>query len=288
MTYHVPVMSDEVVEGLGIEKGKLYVDATLGGGGHTKAILEHGGRVIAIDQDEEALEEAKTIPELGKELTLIQGNFKNIEELIRKTTDEEISGIVFDLGVSSHQLDTKERGFSYRFLDAPLDLRFHQKKGVSAKDIIAYESEKELTDIFETLGEEECAGRIAHALVRIRSVKPILTAGDLVSVIRKETGDSDWKGVASRIFQALRIEVNDEISALKNGLEGASRLLGKNGRLCVISFHSLEDRIVKKFMQDDGRWKEIIKRPIRPSDEERIKNSRSRSAKLRIAEKVCV
>ena len=265
MPYHTPIMVEEVLEGLQVAPGKRFIDATYGGGGHASEIVGRGGEVLGIDVD----------PDTGPNAA--HGNFRNIEKIAKENGFSEVDGILFDLGVSSHQLDTGDRGFSYRFGDAPLDLRLNQNEGETAAELLARVSEDELYEILATFGEEEHSRAIATAIVRARRVSPIITTGDLLKIINKKS--------ASRIFQALRIFVNDELHALKEGLEGAEKLLKPGGRLVVISFHSLEDRIVKLSLKTDA-WKLITKKPIVTGDIERRANSRSHSAKLRIAEKL--
>ena len=265
MHYHTPIMVEEVLEGLQVAPGKRFIDATYGGGGHASEIVRRGGEVLGIDVD----------PDTGPHA--VHGNFRNIEEIAKKEGFSEVDGILFDLGVSSHQLDTGDRGFSYRFVDAPLDLRFNQNEGETAAELLKRVSEDELYEILATFGEEEHSRAIATAIVRARRVSPVRTTGDLLKIIGKKT--------ASQVFQALRIVVNDELNALKEGLHGAKDLLKPNGRLAVISFHSLEDRIVKLYFKTDA-WKLITKKPIVPGHEEIKVNKRARSAKLRIAEKI--
>ena len=264
MPYHIPVMVNEVLEGLQVTKGKRFIDATYGGGGHTKAIREAGGIVLGIDTDPDAKAD-------------VLGNFRNIEEIAKKNGFEQVDGILFDLGVSSYQLDTGDRGFSYRFPEALLDLRLNQKEGQTAAELLQNISGEGLYEILATYGEEEHSRRIASAIMRARRLHPIRTTGDLLQFVDKHH--------ASQVFQALRIAVNDELNALKEGLKGAQELLKPGGRLVVISFHSLEDRIVKLFLKTDA-WKLITKKPIVPGDEESIINKRAHSAKLRIAEKL--
>lgn len=261
--YHTPVMVEEVLAGLQAGPGKRFIDATAGGGGHTRAIEKLGGNVLGIDTDPDA--------------TGIRGNFRDIESIAKEHGFDTVDGILFDLGVSSHQLDTPERGFSYRFPDAPLDLRMNQNEGMPAGELLQKISEQELYEILAAFGEAEHSRAIASLVVRRRRVKSIATTGDLLQLTGKQA--------APQVFQALRIAVNDELSALKEGLQGARALLVPGGRLVVISFHSLEDRIVKLFMKTDA-WKLITKKPIVPSEREIYENKRARSAKLRIAEKL--
>ncbi len=272
MPYHTPIMVKEVIEGLQVAPGKRFIDATVGGGGHAREIVKRGAVVLGIDTDKDAVEENK-----GMDWKVIQGNFRHIADIAKANGFDTVDGILFDLGVSSHQLDTAGRGFSYRFKDASLDLRLNQDEGATAAELLQKVTEQELYEILATFGEEEHSRAIATAIVRARHVSPIATTGDLLKIINKRA--------ASQVFQALRIVVNDELGALKEGLSGAKELLTPGGRLAVISFHSLEDRIVKLFLKTDA-WKLITKKPIVTSDIERRANSRSRSAKLRIAEKI--
>ncbi len=291
--YHKPVLVKEVIDGLNVSLGKRYIDATLGGGGHAIEIVKRGGILLGIDVDQEALEftkqkfeiGSKTLEKIGK-WKLVQGNFGDIETIARAHGFDHVDGILFDLGVSSHQLDTPSRGFSYRFADAPLDLRLHQYEGETAASLLQRLSEEELYEIFVHFGEEERARPIARAICRARAVRSIVTTGQLVTVVQSVIADTHQQpAMLSRIFQALRIAVNDEIGALKAGLEGSGKLLVKGGRLVVISFHSLEDRIVKQFFQSDD-WNILTKKPIVARDIEIQQNRRARSAKLRIAEKL--
>ena len=282
MNYHVPVLIDEVMGGLLVQPGKRYIDATYGGGGYTKEIVKNGGTVLGIDTDPDAI--GQTLPDTTGKVRIAQGNFRDIEEIGKTYGFTGIEGIVFDLGVSSHQLDTKDRGFSYRFDDAPLDMRF-SKTGRSAREIVNSLSEQELKEIFLTYGEEGTAGEIAREIVHSRSAKPLRTTKDLFLIIERVNRGKQTFNVASKIFQALRIAVNDELDALSEGLKGAEHLLQKGGRLVVVSFHSLEDRIVKRTMKNNS-WQMLTKDPITAGQRERSENSRSRSAKLRIAEKI--
>lgn len=259
---HIPVLLKEAVDGLDVKPGGMYIDATFGSGGHTAEIERLGGRVLTIDVDPNTL-------------AAVKGNFRDIEKIAKENGYEWVDGILFDLGVSSMQLNTPERGFSYRY-KGPLDLRFDQTKGKTASDIVNTYSEGELYEIFSKFGEENGARALARLVVRARQVAPINTTERLVEVV-----DSS-KPTLSRIFQALRIEVNDELGALKAGLTGAKALLKDGGMLVVISFHSLEDRIVKQFMRENG-WAVITQKPIIPADSEARNNPRARSAKLRVA-----
>lgn len=258
-------MVREALSGLNVREGGKYIDATFGFGGHSREIEQLGGRVLGIDRDPDT--------------DAVHGNFRDIEKIAKEHGFDEVDGILFDLGVSSHQLDTPERGFSFRYPDAPLDFRMDPGQGTPASEYIRSLSEQELYEIFATYGEEELARPIARAICRTRSVNPMKTTGDLARAIE---GSEKAK---ARVFQALRIAVNDELGALKEGLSGAARLLKKGGKLVVISYHSLEDRIVKREIQRRG-FRAENKRPLTPSEEEKRSNPRSRSAKLRIAEKI--
>ncbi len=283
--YHKAVLVKEAIDGLGVVSDKRYIDATLGGGGHLEEIIRRGGIVLGIDTDREAVEFVRQKVE-KKQATLVQGNFRDIETIARSHGFDHVDGILFDLGVSSHQLDMPQRGFSYRFGDAPLDLRLNQSEGETAASLLQRLSEEELYEIFAHFGEEERARPIARAICRARAIKPIRSVGQLVSIVQAVVVDQRLQpAVLSRIFQALRIAVNDEIGALKAGLEGSRKLLGKGGRLAVISFHSLEDRMVKRFFQRED-WNTLTKKPIVARDIEVEQNRRARSAKLRIAEKL--
>lgn len=268
-------MLDKSVDGLRVEGGKKYIDATIGGGGHAAEIVKRGGILLGVDADTEAIEYTKRIVKA----TLVQGNFKDIETIAKEHGFGKVSGILFDLGVSSHQLDMPGRGFSYRFTDAPLDLRLNQAQGETAAQLVNRASSEQLYEIFTRFAEEELAWPITHRIVRARAIKPIETTGELVRVV----GNSPAR--LSRVFQALRIAVNDELGALKEGLAGAENLLETMGRLVVLTFHSLEDRIVKQFMQKNS-WRVITHKPEVPSWTEQKQNPRARSAKLRIAEKI--
>lgn len=260
MKPHIPVLLNEAVSGLQVTPGKRFIDATTGGGGHAKEIEKLGGRVLGIDIDADT--------------GAIQGNFRDIEEIAKKHGFDAVDGILFDLGVSSHQLDTPSRGFSFRFPDEPLDMRMNQQEGETVGDLVNHLREEALYEILAKFSEDERSRAIAHAIVRAR---PISTTGDLYHIVGKAS--------AAKIFQALRIATNDEMEALKSGLAGAEKLIKPGGRLVVISFHSLEDRIVKQFMRGSG-WKVLTKKPITPGDRELVENRRSRSAKLRISEKI--
>jgi len=281
MIYHEPVLLQEVIEGLLVSKGKRYIDGTFGGGGHTKRMVDLGAEVLGIDTDPDADEQASGID--TTRFRFHQGNFRNIDEIAHKEAFFPVDGILFDLGVSSHQLDEEERGFSYKFAGAPFDLRLNQKEGIPASEVINRESEEQLKKIIGVFGEEESCGLIAHALVHSRVDKKIQTTGDVLEIIQKIKGERNKYGTASKVFQGFRIYINDELNTLKIGLEKGVGLIKPGGRIAVISFHSLEDRIVKLFYQKKG-LRIITKKPITARVEEQQKNSRSRSAKLRIGE----
>ena len=292
--FHIPVMSEEVIKGLDIQEGKKYIDATLGGGGHGMEIVKRGGRLLGIDQDREALEFAKqnlksqisNLKLKDADWKIVQGNFRDIEKIAKENGYDDADGILFDLGVSSHQLDEGERGFSYRFGEKVFDLRMNQKSGVSAKDQLARLGEEEIYEILARYGEEECARAIAHAFTVARRLRPIETTGDVVRIVSDVYKDQKIRfGALSRVFQAFRIVVNDELGSLKDGLSGAEKLLVGGGRLVVISYHSLEDRIVKLYMRNKNFY-ERTKQPIRPTPAEIQQNPRARSAKLRTAVKL--
>lgn len=289
MSYHVPVLLSESISFLNVQEGAWYIDATVGGGGYTEAILKKHGNVLGIDQDADALAYARKrlqqeLPDKqeGRDYIFIHENFRNIEAIVRQEAIDEVKGVVFDLGVSSYQLDMKERGFSYRYPDAPLDMRMNGDETQTASSIVNTYTKEELYEIFARYGEEERAWAIADALVLARRVKPIATMGDMVSVVSAVGGDQEK--TLSRVCQALRIVVNDELTALREGLRGAERILPSKGRLVVVSFHSLEDRIVKQWFRRPA-WN-IIADVVKPSKEEVDRNKRARSAKLRAGEKL--
>ncbi len=289
--YHMPVMVREVLEGLQVQKGKSYIDATLGGGGHALEILRRGGRVLGIDQDAEALAFAKQRIEdqgwnVGKDWIIAQGNFRDIEKIAKEYGFKEADGILFDLGVSSHQIDTPERGFSFRYPEAHLDLRMDPTGGIPASEKIGHLSTEELYEIFAKYGEEKLARPIAYAFVSARRIRAITTVGEVIGIVESVVkGRSDRISTLARVFQAIRISVNDELGALKEGLDGGARVLRVGGRMIVLSYHSLEDRIVKQAVMRPPLTP-VIKKSMVASREEIATNSRSRSAKLRVAEKI--
>ena len=290
--FHEPVFLEEAIKGLRVEKDAKYIDATLGGGGHSFEILRRGGKVLGIDVDKDAIAYVEKIK--PENLTLARGNFRDIDKIAHLNNFDGVAGIIFDLGVSSHQIDSSTRGFSFQS-EGPLDMRMDQDLGVRALDLIKILTKGELYEIFTEFGEESRAWAICDAIVRARSVKPIETTGELVQVIErglrmKGLGKGLTRaGQNKKVFQALRIAVNDELNTLMEALPKALELLKTNGRLCVISFHSLEDRIVKrKFLEFEEKkmGKIVTEKPIVPSDEEIERNVRARSAKLRIFEKL--
>ncbi|MFH1833056.1 MAG: 16S rRNA (cytosine(1402)-N(4))-methyltransferase RsmH [Candidatus Levyibacteriota bacterium] len=283
--YHTPVLLKEIVDFLGVSKGKKYIDATLGGGGHTFEILKCGGTVLGIDVDQDAIDYVKS--KINEEkLVLVKGNFKDIDKIAHSKGFNNVSGIIFDLGVSSFQLEKDSRGFSFQ-KEGPLDMRMDPSGAsgqVKAADLINALTKGELYELFTKLGEERFARTISNDICRARRVKPIETTSELAGIIRKR-GFLKKIDPATRVFQALRIAVNDELNNLKEALPKAIGLLEKGGLLEVISFHSLEDRIVKNCFQQfqkEGLGNVLIKKPIVPSNEEQKINRRSRSAKLRV------
>jgi len=303
-SFHIPVLIKEVIHYLNCKKGGgAYIDSTLGGGGHSKAILKNiypDGLLIGIDQDIEAIETArKELNTYFDKVKLVKDNFKNLEKILSNLKVEAVSGIIFDLGVSSHQLREKERGFSFKE-DSHLDMRMDLAQKFDASILINSYTEKELTGIFEKYGEEHFSKRIARWIVIERQKKPITTTKQLADLVIRALPKIKKRGKwrihpATRVFQAIRIEVNQELKALEKGLNQAIKVLEDRGRICVISYHSLEDRIVKNIFKEAERegiaqknygLKIITKKPIRPSLEEMKKNPRARSAKLRVAEKI--
>lgn len=306
---HTSVLLLETIEGLKIKPEGIYVDGTLGGGGHSEEIakrLGSGGRLIGIDQDEAAIIAAgKRLEEFGDKVTIIRSNYRNTREVLFSLGITSIDGMMLDLGVSSYQLDTKERGFSYRF-DTPLDMRMDLRQSLSARDIVNDYDEKELFRIIRDYGEDKFARNIARHIVMARQKKQIETTGELNEIIKAAIPAkmrAEGGHPSKRTFQAIRIECNKELEVLKESLEELIDLLNPGGRLCVITFHSLEDRIVKTAFKNAAnpctcppgfpvcvcgrisRGKVITGKPILPGEEELNENSRSKSAKLRIFEK---
>ena len=296
--YHIPVMLKESVEALCIEPGGIYIDATFGGGGHAREIWSRlkTGRLIAIDQDSDAAVNAIK----GKRFSLIQNNFRFIRGLVRNEGVETVDGILADLGVSSYQFDTGERGFSFRF-NAPLDMRMNNKSSLTAAKVLNTYSEEQLRYIFTVYGEIDNVGKVVKLLMAERGQKVINTTDELVEVLRPCLPKMMEHKYLAKIFQSLRIEINREMAALEQFLEQSLKLLKPNGRLVIITYHSLEDRLVKNFMRagnKEGRvvkdffgkettpFRLITKKAIVPAEEEIKNNTRARSAKLRVAEKI--
>ena len=296
--YHVPVLLNETIEGLNIRPDGIYVDVTFGGGGHSKAILERlgkNGKLFAFDQDENAMKNSID----DKRFTFVRSNFRYLNNFLRYHHVEKIDGLLADLGVSSHHFDNEERGFSFRF-DGNLDMRMNAKATTTAADVLNNYTEEQLADVFYFYGELRQARQIAKCIVRKRTEKPFVTIADLTEVAKDFCPNEREKKELAKLFQALRIDVNKEIDALKLLLEQATEALNVGGRLVVLTYHSLEDRIVKNFIKSgncEGNIKKdfygrtitpltaINNKVIVPSDEEINRNPRSRSAKLRIAEK---
>ena len=301
--YHVPVLLKESVDGLGIKPDGVYVDVTFGGGGHSREILSRlgaEGHLYSFDQDEDAEQNIVS----DERFTFVRSNFRYLKNWMRYYGVEEIDGLLADLGVSSHHFDDETRGFSFRF-DAPLDMRMNKRSGMTAADIVNNYGEEQLSDIFYIYGELKNARRIAAAIVKARAAKRIETTSELIQLTtdngKLTIEDGKWKKDAAKLFQALRIEVNHEMDALKEMLNGARDLISEGGRLSVITYHSLEDRLVKNMMkagnvegkvkQDffgrtESPFRQIGGKVIVPDEEEQVRNPRSRSAKLRIGEKV--
>lgn len=285
--YHESVLTKKVLDFLNIKKGKWYLDCTLGDGGHSLEILRLGGRVVGIDVDPQALERTgKRLKATGyseQDFVLVKGNFRDLKNLIQ--TETKFAGALFDLGVSSLQLETPERGFSFG-KDGPLDMRMDPTLQVKALDLVNALSRKEFYELFSKLGEEKYFRALASALVLAREVKGISSTTELSSIVEKAVrGRNERIHPATRVFQALRIAVNDELNALDEGLEQVKEFVEKNGYIVVISFHSLEDRIVKFTFRkwvERGIGEILTGKPIVPSEQEVKDNPRSRSAKLRI------
>ena len=297
--YHVPVLLMESVDGLEIKPDGVYVDVTFGGGGHSREILSRlgeKGHLYSFDQDEDAEQNIMD----DERFTFVRSNFRYLKNWMRYYGVEEIDGLLADLGVSSHHFDDETRGFSFRF-DAPLDMRMNKRSGLTAVDIVNAYDEEQLSDIFYIYGELKNARRIAAAIVQARAAKRIETTNDLMEATEKCFQREREKKETAKLFQALRIEVNHEMDALKDMLNGAKDLICEGGRLSVITYHSLEDRLVKNMMkagnvegkvkQDffgrtESPFRQIGGKVIVPDEEEQARNPRSRSAKLRIAERV--
>ena len=307
---HYSVLLNETIENLNIKPDGIYVDGTLGGGGHAYQVasrLGEKGRLIGIDQDKDAIKAAgERLAEFGDKVTIIRSNYSNMKGELHRIGIEKVDGIVLDLGVSSFQLDTPERGFTYRDPDAPLDMRMDDRQSQTARDIVNGYSEMELYRIIRDFGEDKFAKNIAKHIVAARAKKLIETAGELTEIIRaaipmkvQVTGGHP----AKRTFQAIRIELNKELEVLQNNLDDMIDLLNPGGRICIITFHSLEDRIVKTIFKKNenpctcpsdfpvcvcgkkSKGSVVGRKPILPSQEELEVNSRSKSAKLRVFER---
>jgi len=285
-------MRKELIEYLQLGEGGIVLDCTVGSGGHAQTLLEEigpRGKLIGIDQDADALDIAKNRLRKFANCTLMQANFKNIDEILANLKVGELDGMLFDLGLSSMQLETAQRGFSIK-LDAPLDMRMDRGLRLSAFDLVNFLPEMNLSDILRKYGQERWHNRIARAIVRERKKSAIVTTGQLVDLIRRVTPLRYTKiHPATRTFQALRIAVNDELEALRQVLDKCVNYMKRGARICVISFHSLEDGIVKhgfRRLAKEGQLKIITKKPLRPSHDEVCANPRARSAKLRVAERI--
>lgn len=299
--YHVPVLLQEAVDGLDVQPGGIYVDLTFGGGGHSREILRRlkgTGHLYSFDQDQDALLNAAEL-EGEENFTFIRSNFRFLKNWMLYYGHEQVDGILADLGVSSHHFDEETRGFSFRF-DAPLDMRMNQRADLNAKRVVEEYSEEQLSDVLYLYGELKNSRRIASAIVKARQQKPIATTTELVEVLKPLMGYDREKKDLARVFQALRIEVNGEMVALRQMLGAASELLKPEGRLSILTYHSLEDRMVKNmvkagnaegkvetdfFGRSNAPLEAVNRSVITPDAEEQSSNPRSRSAKLRIAVK---
>ena len=306
MEKHIPVLLKETIEGLAVKPGGRYVDGTLGRAGHTQEILARGGVVLGIDRDDQALAEVEALKGRDAErfagLTLAKGNHGELAQLARANGWEAVDGILLDLGVSSPQLDEAGRGFSF-LREGPLDMRMDRSRGVTAADLVNTESAERLEEVFREFGEEPQARRIARAIVKERTIRPFRTTLELAEFIERLIGRRGAHHPATRVFQALRMEVNDEMGELERALEGGLGLLGPGGRFAVITFESLTDRVVKRFfashvgrmvsLQQGGeRWegtlprvRAVTRKAVTATEQELGVNPRSRSAKLRVIEK---
>lgn len=306
---HKSVLLEETIENLNIKPDGIYVDGTLGGGGHSYEIakrLTAGGRLIGIDQDADAIKAAtERLKEFADRVTIVRNNYCNIADVLDELGIVKVDGIILDLGVSSYQLDTAERGFTYN-VDAPLDMRMDQRQQITAKDIVNTYSEFDLYRIIRDYGEDKFAKNIAKHIVAARAKAPIQTTGELTEIIRQSIPmkiQATGGHPAKRTFQAIRIELNRELDVLRESLDGMIDLLDDGGRICIITFHSLEDRIVKTIFRKNenpctcppdfpvcicgkkSKGKVITRKPILPSETEMEENPRSKSAKLRIFER---
>ena len=300
-TYHVPVLLQESIEGLNIRPDGCYVDATFGGGGHSKEIVKKlgaGGRLYSFDQDADAEKNAVGFDE--EKFTFVRGNFRFLRNFLRYYGEEQIDGLLADLGVSSHHFDDAERGFSFRF-EGELDMRMNQRAEQTAADVVNTYDEAQLADIFYLYGELKQARKLAAAIVKARQGKKLRTVGEFLEVVKPFFRNEREKKDLAKVFQALRIEVNHEMDALRDMLTSATKVLKPGGRLVVITYHSLEDRMVKNMMKAgnvEGKaekdffgkvnapFRLVNKSVVVPTEGEMARNPRSRSAKLRIAEKL--
>ena len=291
---HIPVLPAEVLSYLALKSGDDVVDATLGGGGHASALLEAigpTGRLLGIEWDARTLEETrKKLERFGSRAMLVHGNYRNLERFARACGIPSVSGILIDLGYSSFQIDDPERGFSFRN-DGPLDMRYDASGDLTASDVVNGWPKEDLIRILRDYGEERAAGRIAEAIVRARARHLIASTAQLAAIVSEAVPERSRRGKpkinpATQAFQAIRIAVNDELGNLEAVLPEAVKLLTSGGRLAVISFHSLEDRIVKRFFEDSPELKALTAKPVGPAAAEIAGNPRSRSAKLRVAEKI--
>lgn len=296
--YHIPVMLSECLDGLRLKPDGVYVDVTYGGGGHARKILDQlsTGKLIAFDQDDDAVKNVQDHPNL----IFVNHNFQFIKNFLKFYEIESVDGILADLGISSHQIDEGSRGFSFRF-DAPLDMRMNQQQKQSAFDIINGYSAQSLSDIFKRYGELRFAWKLANKIVAVREKSPIKTTGELADLAREYTIPKQENRSLAQLFQAVRIEVNGELNVLEDLLDSCTNVLHSGGRLVVMSYHSLEDRMVKSYMQTGNiqgdlqkdiygksrsPYKLITRKPITATESELERNTRSRSAKLRVAEKI--
>lgn len=294
---HIPVLLNEVIKFLNLKNNGIYVDATLGEGGHTLNILENTDekvKVIGIDRDKEVLNVAKErLKRFKDRVFIVNDNFKNIDKILKEMKIEKIDGVLFDLGVSSFQMDSKDRGFSFRY-NSILDMRMDKRQSLKAEDLVNKLPYKELEEVIRLFGEERFSREIAKNICLERKKKEIKTTFELVEIINKSIPEKfKYKKIhpATKTFQGLRIAVNDELNSLKESLNKVVNFMNPGARLCIISFHSLEDRIVKRFFNEKSKVKNqilkiITKKPIIPSDTEIFSNLRSRSAKLRVAERI--
>ena len=297
-TYHVPVLLNESIEGMNLQPGGIYGDVTFGGGGHSKEILrrmENDSHLYSFDQDEDA---EKNIVNDAR-FTFVRSNFRYLYNFLRYYEVEQVDAVLADLGVSSHHFDDSERGFSFRF-EGKLDMRMNKRAGMTAADVVNTYDEERLADTFYLYGELKNSRKLASSIIKARATKPIVTIGDFLEIVKPMFGREREKKELAKVFQALRIEVNQEMEALKEMLAAATEALKPGGRLVVITYHSLEDRIVKNFMKTGNAagkseqdffgnmqtpFRLVNNKVIVASEEEVTRNPRSRSAKLRIAEK---